>query len=110
MTNDGTHIYKHCQFPFTYKGIQYSTCKLDHPSGKYWCATEVDPETNEMLEGKDGYCEPGCPLENDAKSLHKIECKDSNSLCHHLKSECGKEDVKKSCRKTCNTCVGQGKQ
>ena len=111
MTSDGADMYRHCEFPFTYKGKQYSTCKLDHSSRKFWCATAVHPETNEMLNGKHGYCEPGCPKENDAKGLHKLECKDSSTLCLLLKpSSCQREEVKKSCRKTCNNCIDQGKQ
>jgi len=105
MTIDGEDIHRHCQFPFTYKGKQYSTCKLDHSSGKYWCATTVHPETNEVI--KDGFCEASCPKENDAKGLRGLDCKDSTTLCPLLKPQCGREDVKKSCRKTCNNCNGQ---
>ena len=99
----------HCQFPFSYRGKQYSTCALEHSSGKYWCATLVNPETNEIIEGKRGYCDAGCPKEGDSKGLRKLDCKDTISLCHLLKPHCGQEDVKNSCRKTCNACIGQGR-
>ena len=109
MTIDGEDMHKHCQFPFTYQGKQYSTCAFERSSGKYWCATIVHPETNEMQNGKRGYCEPNCPNEHNTKALHKLDCKDSITLCHLLKPHCGQEDVKKSCQKTCNACIGQGK-
>ena len=110
MTKDGDDVYRHCQFPFTYQGKQYSACKLDHSSGKFWCATLVNPNTNEMVDEKHGFCEAGCPTENDEQDLHKLDCKDLTIWCPLLKPQCAREKVKNSCRKTCNNCIGHGKQ
>ena len=54
---------KACVFPFVYKGITYDRCTSDHSeNGKPWCAYEqVEGPLIEMVEGKWGECELGCP-------------------------------------------------
>ena len=54
---------KACVFPFVYKGKNYDRCTSDHSeNGKPWCAYEqVEGPSIEMVEGKWGECELGCP-------------------------------------------------
>ena len=113
MTNDGIDIYKYCQFPFKHNGRQYSKCAFEQSSSRFWCATEVNPETGEMVEGRRGYCEPNCPKEHDIKEpdtigFRQFKCKDSTTLCKYLKPHCEKQDVKKACKMTCGGCIGGG--
>ena len=59
LSSHGPNREKPCQFPFKYKGKEYSTCtKKDWSS--FWCATEL------KLDGsyrKFGYCNENCPKE-----------------------------------------------
>ena len=109
MTNDGRDIHKYCHFPFIHNGKSHAKCVYEQSSGKFWCATEVHPDTNEMIEGRSGYCEPDCPKEYDTLGFRTLKnCQDSTPLCTYLKTHCGKEDVEKACQKTCNLCLGAG--
>ncbi|XP_060137181.1 uncharacterized protein LOC132592948 [Zootoca vivipara] len=42
---------QHCVCPFIYNGKSYSSCTKDDANAM-WCATEVDPDTKEMIESK----------------------------------------------------------
>ena len=109
MTNDGLDMFKYCQFPFKHKGRQYSTCALEQSSGRYWCATEVNPMTGEMVQGRRGYCDPNCPKEHETQNgFRQYKCEDSTKLCKYLKPHCEKKDVKKGCLVTCGSCIGGG--
>jgi len=44
-----------CKFPFTWNGEKYSECVQD--VDLYWCALEVDPVTNVMVENRWGSCD-----------------------------------------------------
>lgn len=51
-----------CVFPFTYKGQTYKKCTTaDSDNGAAWCATEVNPLNNEVVENKWQDCQEGCP-------------------------------------------------
>ncbi|XP_060137543.1 epididymal sperm-binding protein 1-like [Zootoca vivipara] len=44
-----------CVCPFIYNGKSYSSCTRDDARAM-WCATEVDPDTKEMIKSKWQYC------------------------------------------------------
>ena len=44
-----------CQFPFTWKGVEYKTCTQEE-SEFYWCALELDEE-GEMVADRWGRCD-----------------------------------------------------
>ena len=50
---DGPDADNTCKLPFFYDGRWYENCTL-YPRDDYWCATNVDPVSREMVDGK--YC------------------------------------------------------
>ena len=55
-TTGGPSPHQKCIFPFRFGGKKYEKCTNDGEVGDFWCATEVDNSTNEMLLGKFGIC------------------------------------------------------
>ena len=51
-----------CVFPFTYRGLSYSSCTTaESVNGAAWCATEVD-SSGAVVHSKWQDCEPECPV------------------------------------------------
>ena len=51
-----------CKFPFKHLNKVYSYCTKEDDD-KFWCATSVDDETNDMIAY--GYCNDSCLNEDD---------------------------------------------
>ena len=49
---DGPDADNTCKLPFFYDGRWYENCTL-YPRDDYWCATNVDPVTREMITGSE---------------------------------------------------------
>lgn len=58
-----------CVFPFKYGGQTFNRCtSTDAAAGSVWCATQVD-KNGEVIEGKWGDCNLGCPGASMEKEL-----------------------------------------
>ena len=77
MTIGGDVKFKACQFPFTYKGKSHDKCisedgpGQDMQAGKFWCPTQTNIVTNELIHGKHGFCEDSCPKEGKISSAYR---------------------------------------
>ena len=54
----------------------YEKCTNDGGKGDFWCATEIDESSGEMLLGKWGYCNDTCARYGKIKV---VECIDKKS-------------------------------
>ena len=48
---DGPDADNTCKMPFFWDGRWYENCTL-YPKDEYWCATKINPDTREMLDGE----------------------------------------------------------
>ena len=48
-----------CVFPFSYKGIEYSTCTTADNNGLPWCSTSLD-HRGQYINGRWGHCNLDC--------------------------------------------------
>ena len=48
---DGPDADNTCKMPFFWDGRWYENCTL-YPKDDYWCATKINPDTREMLDGE----------------------------------------------------------
>ena len=48
---DGPDADNTCKMPFFWDGRWYENCTL-YPRDDYWCATKINPDTREMLDGE----------------------------------------------------------
>lgn len=49
-----------CKFPFVFASYRYYGCTNDGGVGAFWCATEINAESGEMVHGKWGICAGDC--------------------------------------------------
>ena len=69
-TISGSHKDQECQFPFTFRGIEYNTCISGSKRRQPWCPTELD-NIGAYINGMWGYCDTlKCPLGNQLLSVH----------------------------------------
>merc|ERR1712227_367945 len=49
-----------CVFPFSYKGMEYSSCTTADNHGVPWCSTSTD-HIGQYVNGRWGNCQQTCP-------------------------------------------------
>ena len=49
-----------CKFPFIFASQRYDRCTNDGEVGAFWCATEINSDSGEMIHGKWGICADDC--------------------------------------------------
>merc|ERR1711970_822942 len=59
LTDGGAKVGVPCVFPFTNKGVIYTSCTTDGGFDKPWCSTATDIFGNHVL-GNWGDCSPAC--------------------------------------------------
>merc|ERR1712106_202015 len=85
LTDGGAKVGLPCVFPFTNKGVTYTTCTTSGGFDKPWCSTATDFFGNHVY-GNFGDCNAACPTEQTATTAAPATCtttsgKNAGSKC-----------------------------
>merc|ERR1711892_732510 len=73
LTDGGAKVGLPCVFPFTNKGVTYTTCTTSGGFHKPWCSTATDIFGNHVY-GNFGDCNAACPPEQSATTAAPATC------------------------------------
>ena len=74
ITVGGPSAGSKCKFPFIFASQRYDKCTSDGGVGAFWCATEINSDSGEMIHGKWGICDDYCARYGKLSTILTMEC------------------------------------